>query len=333
MHVGAPIRSRGEIVGVVSLAKPQASMFGFIGETRRRIWFLGWSILLASALAIVLLAHWFLSPIRRLTDYANAVRHGQRAPFPKLFGPDIRSLGRALEEMRDALENRKYVESYVQTLTHEMKSPVTAIRGAAELLQEPTMPDSKRALFLSNIQSEADRLQHTIDRLLALAALESRKSLDNPAPLRLIELLDQLCHNYAHALQARQIQLRRAHDGDPVVQGESFLLLMALGNLLQNAIDFSPVGGTITLHLRLIHQNRTAEISLEDEGPGVPAYALDRVFDRFYSLPHPATGRKSSGLGLCFVREAAELHGGRASLSNRSDRTGTRAVLVLPAEI
>jgi two-component system, OmpR family, sensor histidine kinase CreC len=333
MHVGAPIRSRGEIVGVVSLAKPQASMFGFIGETRRRIWFLGWSILLASALAIVLLSYWFLSPIRRLTDYANAVRHGQRAPFPKLFGPDIRSLGRALEEMRDALENRKYVESYVQTLTHEMKSPVTAIRGAAELLQEPTMPASKRALFLSNIQSEADRLQHTIDRLLALAALESRKSLDNPAPLRLIELLDQLCHNYAHALQARQIQLRRAHDGDPVVQGESFLLLMALGNLLQNAIDFSPVGGTITLHLRLIHENRTAEISLEDEGPGVPAYALDRVFDRFYSLPHPATGRKSSGLGLCFVREAAELHGGRATLSNRTDRNGTQAVLVLPAEI
>ena len=118
---------------------------------------------------------------------------------------------------------------------------------------------------------------------------------------------------------------------DPVVQGESFLLLMALGNLLQNAIDFSPVGGTITLHLQLIHHNRTAEIAIEDEGPGVPAYALDRVFDRFYSLPHPATGRKSSGLGLCFVREAAQLHGGRATLSNRADRTGARAVLVLPA--
>jgi two-component system, OmpR family, sensor histidine kinase CreC len=69
---------------------------------------------------------------------------------------------------------------------------------------------------------------------------------------------------------------------------------------------------------------------VDDEGPGVPDYALERVFDRFYSLPHPATGRKSSGLGLCFVREAAALHRGRASLTNRPDRSGARAVLTLP---
>jgi two-component system, OmpR family, sensor histidine kinase CreC len=330
MHVGAPIRRGGEIVGVVSLAKPQASMFGFIGETRRRIWFHGWSILLGSALAIILLAYWFLSPIRRLTHYAMAVRRGERVAFPRLVGPDIRTLGRALEEMRDALENRNYVESYVQTLTHEMKGPVAAIRGAAELLREGSMAAPKRDMFLGNIQSEADRLQHTIDRLLALAAIESRKSLDHPTAVNLTELLDTLCANHAHSLAVRGIQLRKAYQAHPIVGGEPFLLEMALGNMLQNAIDFSPAGGTITLRLSQQHDHDPVEIAIEDEGPGVPAYALDRVFERFYSLPHPATGRKSSGLGLCFVREAAQLHGGNASLSNRSDRTGARAVLVLP---
>jgi two-component system, OmpR family, sensor histidine kinase CreC len=332
MHVGAPIRKDGEIIGVVSLSKPQASMFGFIGETRRRIWFYGWSILLASALVIILLAYWFLSPIRRLTQYATAVRRGDRIPIPRLIGSDIRLLGRALEEMRDALEDRKYVESYVQTLTHEMKSPVAAICGAVELLQEESMPASQRELFLGNIRSEADRLQRTIDRLLALAAIESRKSLEHPSEIRLVELLDSLCANLRHSLEARGVQLRKCYDLDPIVRGESFLLETAIGNMLQNAIDFSPPGGTISLSLHQRHDPDTnaVEIVIEDEGPGVPDYALNRVFDRFYSLPHPSTGRKSSGLGLCFVREAAALHHGSATLANRTDRSGASAVLTLP---
>jgi two-component system sensor histidine kinase CreC len=329
MHVGAPIRRHGEIVGVVTVTKPQASMFGFIGETRKQIWIHGWSILLASALAIILLAHWFLSPIRRLTRYALAVRRGERVAFPRLVGPDIRTLGRALEELRDSLENRNYVESYVQTLTHEMKSPVAAIRGAVELLQEPSMPASKQEVFLGNIQSEADRLQHTIDRLLALAAIESRKSIENPTAVNLTELVDAVCVHHAPSLAVRGIRLRKVYQTHPMVQGEPFLLEMAVSNMLQNAIDFSPANGTITLRVGRDNEHSPVEITVEDEGPGVPDYALDRVFERFYSLPHPATGRKSSGLGLCFVREAAELHGGRASLCNRSDRSGATALLVL----
>jgi two-component system sensor histidine kinase CreC len=329
MHVAAPIRYRGEIVGVVSVAKPQASMFGFIADTRRWIWLLGWSIFAVSLFAIFLVASWFLRPIRQLIDYARAVHRGERVALPRIAGPDMRTLGQALEEMRDSLENRKYVESYVQTLTHEMKSPVAAIRGAVELLQEAGMPPPKRGLFLENIRSEADRLQQTIDRLLALAAIESKKSLEKPIPIRLTQLLDVVCEQHVTAARARDIRLLKDCRADPVVFGEAFLLETALGNLLQNAIDFSPNGGTITVRL-IETPNRAVEIRVEDDGPGVPAYALDRVFDRFYSLPHPATGRKSSGLGLCFVREAAQLHGGHASLANRTDRTGATATLFLP---
>ena len=78
--------------------------------------------------------------------------------------------------------------------------------------------------------------------------------------------------------------------------------------------------------------DRHAVIHIDDEGPGVPDYARERVFDRFYSLQHPDTGRKSSGLGLCFVREAAELHNGSAKLEDR-EPTGTRATLELPCEL
>jgi len=330
MHVGAPIRDGDRMVGVVSVAKPQASMFGFVNQTRRWIRLYGWSILLASALAVGLLAHWFLSPIRRLTQYAMAVRRGERVDAPRLAGSDIRTLGRALEQMRDALEDRNYVESYVQSLTHEMKSPVAAIRGAVELLEEGGMTAGQRETFLGNIRCEADRLQRTIDRLLALAAIETRKSLEHPTDIPLVELLDTLRANHRHSLEARNLEVRTDYAVRPVIRGEPFLLEMALGNMLQNAVDFSPPDGTITLRLREGGSSNQVEIVVDDEGPGVPEYALERVFDRFYSLPHPATGRKSSGLGLCFVREAAALHRGSASLTNRPDRSGARAVLKLP---
>jgi two-component system sensor histidine kinase CreC len=190
------------------------------------------------------------------------------------------------------------------------------------------MTAPQRELFLGNIRGEADRLQRTIDRLLALAAIETRKSLEQPTDIPLVELLDALCANHRHSIEARNLEVRTDYSVRPVIRGEPFLLEMALGNMLQNAVDFSPPGRTITLRLRV--EGSRVEIVVDDEGPGVPAYALERVFDRFYSLPHPATGRKSSGLGLCFVREVAALHRGRASLTNRPDRSGARAVLALP---
>jgi two-component system sensor histidine kinase CreC len=104
------------------------------------------------------------------------------------------------------------------------------------------------------------------------------------------------------------------------LQGERVLLREALVNLLQNALDFSPAGGVVKLNATV--QDGRVTFSVEDNGPGVPDYALSRVFERFYSLPRPGTSRKSTGLGLALVREIAHLHGGDADLRNKSS-TGT----------
>nr|MBP7483240.1 two-component system sensor histidine kinase CreC [Lacunisphaera sp.] len=100
-----------------------------------------------------------------------------------------------------------------------------------------------------------------------------------------------------------------------------------LVNLLQNALDFSPAGGTVTL--RGAVESGRINFTVEDGGPGVPDYALPRVFERFYSLPRPGTERKSTGLGLALVREIAHLHGGDATLENRPEG-GARAVFWVP---
>lgn len=329
MYVGAPVYRDGEIVGVASVSKPQAAMLEFMEESKEKIRLYGWGILAVIMLAAVIISHWFSGPIRKLTNYARAVRRGERVSMPVVKSPDARTLSRALEDMRDALEDRKYVHSYVQTLTHEMKSPVAAIRGASELLEEADVPEAQRTRFLNNIRTETERLQNIIDRLLALSAIESMKSLENPRSIDLPKLVDEVCDVHLHTFEARNITLQRDLDGPRTLRGEAFLLEMALGNLLQNALEFSPDGGTVTIRVRHDQEHRAVTISVEDDGPGVPDYAIERVFDRFYSLQHPTTGKKSSGLGLCFVQEAAKLHGGSAQLENRTP-TGARATLRLP---
>ena len=116
--------------------------------------------------------------------------------------------------------------------------------------------------------------------------------------------------------------------GDRVeVPGERFLLAQAVSNLVQNALEFSPADGVVTVELAAAASG--IRLTVTDGGPGIPGYALERVFDRFYSLPRPDTGRKSSGLGLSIVREIARLHGGEVELANRSEG-GARATLSLP---
>jgi two-component system sensor histidine kinase CreC len=205
-----------------------------------------------------------------------------------------------------------------------MKAPVAAIRGAAELLEE-NLPAPRRAQFLANIRTEAARLQNLIEQLLALASLEKRKRLEHPRPVD----LSALAVRVAGEMRTRGATIDFHGAENCVVRGDEFLLETALRNLLQNAADFSPAVARI--ELRVERDDAHVMASVLDSGPGIPDYAAARVFDRFYSLPRPGTGRKSSGLGLCFVREAAALHDGEATLTNRSGGPGAEAVLRLPA--
>lgn len=330
LHVAAPVLSPdGEIEGVLTVRKPQAAVFSFIAETRSQTIWLGAMILTAILASAFLLLRWLSRPIRRLTDYAHAVERGERVTLPKLGHSEMARLGKAFEGMRDALEGRKYAETYVQTLTHEMKSPIAAIRGASELLRDDeAMPPAQRARFLANIEAETQRLQNRIERLLALSAIEGRKHLETRTDVDIAGLVRDVIESHRAAIDAKKLKIEKAVADELCVGGEHFVLEMALANLLQNAIDFSPVEGVIRISAE--RKNDRIDIQISDEGAGIPEYAIERVFERFYSLKHPDTGRKSSGLGLCFVKEAAELHGGSTAIRNR-ESGGAEVTLSLPA--
>ena len=336
MHVAAPVRQGKQIIGVLTVSRPNQTLEPYIQRSRDRILRWSWG-LLGMSLAIGLLFTWWMaSSLQRLRGYANAVAQGERAELPRMGrfsgNTEFSDLAQAVERMRRRLEDKAYVENYVHTLTHELKSPLAAIRGAAELLQEP-MPEPDRERFASNIQRQSERLQQLIDRLLALADVEQMRGLRTVEPVDLVPLTRELLHTLEPRLRLKNLHVVEAIDTGGatglVVNGDRFLIAQALANLLDNAIDFSPQGGVLTVAIRRVHG--AVEWSVQDEGPGVPDYAVDKIFDRFYSLPRADTREKSSGLGLCLVREVSDLHGGSVTLTNVSQPRGCKACLSLPA--
>ena len=188
--------------------------------------------------------------------------------------------------MRRKLEGKAYVEQYVQSLTHEMKSPLAAIRGAAELLQEP-LPEADRVHFARSIVDQQERLTETIDKLLALAEVEQHGWLQTRDPIALPTLLADA----AAAAQVRAqagVQVRIGSVPDMRVQGDAYLLRQALHNLIDNAIAFSPPGADIALQAEVDGQG--VRLQVADRGAGIPDYARERVFERFYSLARPGSG-------------------------------------------
>jgi two-component system sensor histidine kinase CreC len=332
MYVAAPIKEGDEIIGVVSVAKPNRSVQPFIDRTQRRLGILGGGLILLGLLSGAIFSWWLSRELRKLREYAVNVSQGERAIIPesKIASGELRQLAQALESMRSELDGKAYIERYVQTLAHELKSPLAGIRAATELLQSPLLQtpgnDQQRQRFINNIDSESLRLQQLIERLLNLALVEQQQTLHDPKPIDLNLLLDELLDNQMARIAQQQIQVKKDYTPDARVIGELFLLRQAINNLLDNALDFTPRAGVISV--RTLKENDQLILSITNQGEPIPDFAFARLTERFFSLPRPATGKKSTGLGLNFVQEVVALHSGNLELNNTHD--GVVAVVNFP---
>ena len=328
LFVAAPIRVAGKMAGVLTVIKPTTNIAAFVSAAMPRIFRIG-AISLASAIILGLgVSMWVTRQVGRLTRYANNVREGRRVPFPKLARTELKTMGIAFEKMREALDGRAYVEQYVEALTHEIKSPISAIRGAAEIMEDSSITTEQRIRFLSNIQSETHRIQGLVDRMLKLTELEGRRELGSRVPVALAAIVRTIRDGAAPALAKKGLRVDSDVAETITVAGDPLLLDLAVSNLVQNAIDFSPRNGRIAVTCK--RDGARIELCIDDEGPGIPEFARSRVFEKFFSLERPETGKKSTGLGLNFAKEVAALHGGSVDINNLPER-GLRARLVLPA--
>ncbi|RYV01637.1 two-component system sensor histidine kinase CreC [Shewanella sp. OPT22] len=313
MHVAAPIYHNGQIIGSVTVAKSNRSVQPFIDSSKRNVWL--WLLYMSVLVLIVgaLFAWRIHSALNKLEHYATKMGKGERVEKPtfRIFY-EYRTLSNSIENMRNQLDGKQYVEEYVQTLTHELKSPLSAIKGASEILQTP-LPEKKVVRFANNIERESDRMQSLIDKLLELARLEKRPELDVSAPISLQQTVAEIVRASDSRLSAKSIHCIVDIDKSLTMQGDEFFIKQALFNLMDNALDFVRDTGAIQWQAKL--NESKVQLSIFNSGSPIPDYAMPRLTERFYSLARE-NGVKSTGLGLNFVEQVIKLHEGSMRIEN-----------------
>lgn len=321
-YVAAPIIVDSKMLGVVSISKAESSVLIFLDRAWNKMFMGGLFSVIALGIIGGLILVWITLPIEKLRKYAIEVSEGHRGVLPQSKIKEVKHLGEAFEKMRISLEGKKTIEKYTQTLTHELKSPLTAIKGAAELCLEE-MDSKQREQFLKNIIEEANRSHTFLEQLLKIAALESKRQLEQTSEVDLVELLNEAKEALMGLWKPKNIKIIIDSKASSLIMGERFLLFQALRNVIQNAIEFSENGASIFIETS--DRDNSVVVKVTDEGVGVPDFAKDKIFEKFYSLERPDTKKKSTGLGLSFVKEVVELHKGKIDVhSPVKDKHGTR---------
>lgn len=319
MFIAAPIyyqtaqNQQQKLIGVVSIGKPNSSVQPYIQRAedqllRQAAWITLLSLFLAS-----LVAYWLKHSIDRVRKYAQALAPVNQTPYFR-SAKELNQVAQAVENMREKLEDRAYVEHYVNTLTHELKSPLTAIQASAELLKED-LPLDDQQQFAQHIHAQSQRLKLLIDRMLLLTRLEKSKHQIELQNFNLSELIQQVLDQQASQLQSKKIKCLLDIEANCMIQADRFWLQQTIANILDNALDFSAESAKILIQLhRQAHQS--IQLQIFNEGEWIPEYALSQVFDTYFSLPRPITQQRSSGIGLSIVKQVIEQHHGQIQIQN-----------------
>ena len=239
-----------------------------------------------------------------------------------------------LHDITDLRKADQIRRDFVANVSHELRTPLTAVRGYVEALLDGVQDEAQRHKFLETIARHTLRMERLVRDLLRLARLDAGQEGLDRVPCQVEGLFNGVEADLEDRLEERRHSVARDIASDAtMVPGDPAKLHDALRNLLENAINYSPEGSTITLGAR--RERDRILITVSDEGPGIPEQDLGRVFERFYradkSRARDADGKGGgTGLGLAIVKHLVELHGGKVSAANRPQR-GAVITVDLPA--
>lgn len=305
-----------------------ATSLDLTGSHRRRILEVALIIVLLTVMVTALAARRLVRPLRQVIRAAERMTAGDNAARVHIAGQDeVARLGQAFNELaarREVLEAQR--TAMVNDVAHELRTPVSNIRGWLEATQDGlAVPDDE---LIASLLEEATLLTRLIEDLTDLSAAEAGELRLHPEPVDLREIAEQA----AAALRpgATPAGVALAVDADGELEADPVRLRQLLGNLLSNAIRHSPPGATVRVQSR--RAAGFVEISVSDEGDGIAAEDLDRIFERFWRAEH-SRGRAGggSGLGLAIVRRLAEAHGGAITVQSTIGQGSTFTVR-LPAK-
>lgn len=311
------------------VAIPKDSTSAIVGDLRPRLLI---AALVGGGAAVVvalLLAGSLLGPLQQLTRSVRAIARGDYRTRVAASGPrEVRELATDVNLMAGAVEqSQQALRDFLANVTHELKTPLTSIRGFSQAMLDGTLNDAGgRERAARVIEAESRRLLHLVEELLDLSRMQGRQSAIEQAPVSVRELLDHVADVFAIRSQETGVELC-VERADLTVLGDYDRLEQVLGNLLDNAFRHTPSGGRIDVEAR--PRNGAVEFTVSDTGEGIPLDEIDHVFDRFYRSSRTTAGA-GLGLGLAICREIVRAHGGDIRVESPAEG-GTRFLFTVPA--
>lgn len=323
LFTALPLFDDGRVIGVVRMSRTSIDPIKALWIHRDTLqWAFAGCLLLTIAIS-VFLARTITRPVRAITDAAQAIARGEaRRPLPPggVLPAELHALSTALDQMTTQLQERAdYIADFAATASHELKTPLTGIRGAAELLRDAwdAMDEAQRRRFLDNIDAGAERMQRLVTRLLTLARIENRRAPLADEAVALRPFLADL------AAQHPEVEVRL--EVDPATPEAIHIapdqLVSAVGNLLDNAVRHG-AGAPVDLSARPVGER--VEIAVRDRGPGISEGNRPRIFERFFTTARDAGG---TGLGLAITRAIARGRGGDVTFETGPEGTTFRLVV------
>ncbi len=352
VSVAVPIQRFRAIVGALLLSTQGGDIDAIIAEERADILRVFMVAVAVTLVLSILLASTIAGPVRRLAAAAERVRRSvrARAEIPD-FGqrPDeIGHLSQALRDMTSALYRRiEAIESFAADVAHELKNPLTSLRSAVETLPLAKSESAHRRL-IDIIQHDVRRLDRLISDISDASRLDAELAREDAKPVDIAKLLTgvAMIANDVSRGGDRSVELEIAPASGSrkryMITGHDSRIAQVITNLIDNGRSFSPPGSVVRISAR--HVGNEIEILVDDDGPGIRAERIERIFDRFYTdRPDREGFGNNSGLGLSISKQIIEAHGGRITAENRVEPdpeeagappriAGARFRIRLPAE-
>ncbi len=336
-YVAVRVTEGDEVLGIVRVAVPLSEVQLELRQLYR-VAVLGTiaAVCIAAVVAYVM-ARGISRPIRQMQEVAGAIAGGRFDKKAIVKGQDeLAELARSLNAMSDELEQKierlRYLDKvrtdFVANVSHELKTPLTSIRGFVETLEDGAINDKGNAVrFLAIIKKHTQRLGNIIDDLLRLSELESGGRI-RMAELDLKGLLDEVMMGFGHALAAKKQILTVTAAGDFTIIGDRDKLEQVFVNLIDNATKYTEEGGRIKV--QLADKDDSVIVTIEDNGIGIPKEDMERVFERFYRVDK-AHSRElgGTGLGLSIARHIVLAHKGDICIDSELGK-GTKVLVTLP---
>jgi two-component system sensor histidine kinase ChvG len=333
LSLATPIEKGGKVLGALLLLTADGEIDTTLAEERSsviRIWLL---VLAVTTGGSFILAGTIAGPMHRLAQAAESVRKNNktRAVIPDYShrSDEIGHLANALQEMTSTLYARlEAIENFAADVSHELKNPITSLHsamGAFAFIKKEEDRERLVQIMLHDVQ----RLDRLITDISDASRLDAELARESRRPVNIAELLQTLCGaiNDVHRDSTARIEVQikgvmraiaLSNKSPFFIQGHEGRLHQVISNILDNAISFSPPDAKIRIACSLVKKTKEVEITVEDEGPGIPPENLERVFERFYTdRPAHEDFGKNSGLGLNISRQIVSAHTGRIWAENR----------------